>query len=145
MSLLKENLFTCLMLLGIIGGSITGLLWPNATVLEPLGTVFVNLMFCVVVPMVFFSVSSAIANMPDMRKVGSILWKTIAVFLVTAAIDSGLSLRATMISTRAFPMSFLNKLPKRILNALSSLREPRECQKALCSMGTTCITVLGEQ
>ena len=38
------------MLTGIIGGSITGWLWPNAMVLEPLGTVFINLMFCIVVP-----------------------------------------------------------------------------------------------
>ena len=31
--------------------------------LEPLGTVFLNLMFCIAVPTVFCSVSSAIANM----------------------------------------------------------------------------------
>lgn len=88
MSFLKKNWFMCLMLLGIIGGSITGLVWPGATVLEPLGTVFINLMFCVVVPMVFFSISSAIANMPNVKKAGSVLWKTVLVFLVTAAIAS---------------------------------------------------------
>ena len=88
MSFLKKNWFMCLMLLGIIGGSITGLLWPGATVLEPLGTVFINLMFCVVVPMVFFSISSAIANMPSVKKAGSVLWKTVIVFLITAAIAS---------------------------------------------------------
>ena len=60
---------------GIIGGCVVGVLNPvikdasgeviskGATVLEPIGTVFVNLMFCVVVPMVFCSISSAIANM----------------------------------------------------------------------------------
>lgn len=88
MSFLKKNWFMCLMLLGIIGGSITGLVWPGATVLEPLGTVFINLMFCVVVPMVFFSISSAIANMPSVKKAGSVLWKTVIVFLITAAIAS---------------------------------------------------------
>ncbi len=88
MSFLKKNWFMCLMLLGIIGGSITGLLWPGATVLEPLGTVFINLMFCVVVPMVFFSISSAIANMPSVKKAGSVLWKTVIVFLITAAVAS---------------------------------------------------------
>jgi Na+/H+-dicarboxylate symporter len=60
--------------------------WPEATKLEPLGTVFINLMFCVVVPMVFCSISSAIANMKTMRRAGKVMGVTILTFLVTAAI-----------------------------------------------------------
>lgn len=88
MSFIKKNWFMFLMLLGILGGSVTGLLWPGATVLEPLGTVFINLMFCVVVPMVFFSISSAIANMPSPKKAGKVLVTTVIVFVITAAIAS---------------------------------------------------------
>ncbi len=88
MKFLKNNWFMFLMILGIVAGSVVGLLWPGATCLEPLGTVFINLMFCVVVPMVFFSISSAIANMPDVRKAGKVLGITVVTFLVTAAIAS---------------------------------------------------------
>ena len=59
----KRYGFLLCMLTGIVAGCIVGVLWPNATCLEPLGTVFINLMFCVVVPMVFCSIASAIANM----------------------------------------------------------------------------------
>ena len=65
---LKNYGFIMCMLLGIVAGCITGLLWPavkdtngdivyaGARVLEPLGTIFINLMFCIVVPMVFCSI-----------------------------------------------------------------------------------------
>ena len=82
----KNNWFLCTMILGIVLGCIVGFVWPNATVLAPLGTIFTNLMFCVVVPMVFCSIASAIANMKSVRKAGKVMGVTVATFLVTAAI-----------------------------------------------------------
>lgn len=78
--------FLFLMLTGIVAGCVVGFLWPGATALEPLGTVFVNLMFCIVVPMVFCSIASAIANMKNVRRAGKLLGTTVATFLVTAGI-----------------------------------------------------------
>ena len=83
---LKNYGFIASMLIGIIGGCITGAVWPGATCLEPLGTVFINLMFCVVVPMVFCSIASAIANMESVKKAGKIMGVTVVTFLCTAAI-----------------------------------------------------------
>lgn len=83
---LKNYWFILCMLIAIIGGCITGALWPEATCLEPLGTLFINLMFCVVVPMVFFSISSAIANMKNIKRAGKVMGVTIATFMITAAI-----------------------------------------------------------
>ena len=85
-SFIKNNAFLIFMLVGIVAGCITGAFWPNATILEPLGTVFINLMFCIVVPMVFCSIASAIANMPSAKKAGKVMGATVATFLVTAAI-----------------------------------------------------------
>ena len=84
----KNNWFTLMMVLGMVAGAITGWLWPGATVLEPLGTIFINMMFCVVVPLVFFSISSAIANMVSARKAGKVMGTTVVTFLCTAAIAS---------------------------------------------------------
>ena len=58
---LKNYAFIIFMLIGIVAGCITGAVWPGATALEPLGTLFINMMFCIVVPMVFCSIASAIA------------------------------------------------------------------------------------
>ncbi len=87
-SFLKSYGFIICMLLGIVAGCIVGAVWPEATCLEPLGTVFTNLMFCVVVPMVFCSIASAIANMESAKRAGKIMGTTIASFAVTASIAS---------------------------------------------------------
>ena len=83
---LKNNSFLILMIIGIVAGCVTGAVWPGATCLEPLGTIFINAMFCIVVPMVFCSISSAIANMKNVKRAGKIIGSTILTFLVTAAI-----------------------------------------------------------
>ncbi|MCR5410480.1 MAG: dicarboxylate/amino acid:cation symporter [Lachnospiraceae bacterium] len=85
---LKNYWFLLTMLLGIVAGCAVGAIWPGATALEPLGTVFINLMFCVVVPMVFCSIASAIANMANVKRAGKLLGITVVTFLCTAMIAS---------------------------------------------------------
>ena len=110
--ILKNYGFIITMLIGIIGGCIVGALFPavkdaegtvinpGATVLEPFGTVFINLMFCIVVPMVFCSICSAIANMDSMKKAGKIMGVTVATFLATA----GIAAIIMYIVCRIFPL-----------------------------------------
>ncbi len=78
--------FIICMLVAIVAGTILGLNWPGATVLAPLGDLFINMMFCVVVPMVFVSISSAIANMKTAGRAGKLMMTTVVSFLITAAI-----------------------------------------------------------
>lgn len=86
---LKNYGFILAMLTGIAAGCIVGLTAPAfAGNLEPLGTLFTNMMFCVVVPMVFCSICSAIANMPSARRAGKVMGITVAAFFVTAGIAS---------------------------------------------------------
>ena len=94
----KNYGFLICMLTGIVAGCVVGAIWPavkdasgeivekGATVLEPLGTVFLNLMFCIAVPTVFCSISSSIANMQSAKRAGKIMGVTIGTFFVTAAI-----------------------------------------------------------
>ena len=110
--ILKNYGFIITMLLGIIAGCVVGAIFPTvkdadgnlisagATVLEPLGTVFINLMFCIVVPMVFCSICSAIANMDSMKKAGKIMGVTVGTFLVTA----GIAAVIMYIVCRIFPL-----------------------------------------
>ena len=86
---LKSYGFIISMLIGIFGGCMVGLFWPQfAGNLEPLGTLFTNMMFCLVVPMVFCSICSAIANMPSAKKAGKVMGVTLATFFTTAGIAS---------------------------------------------------------
>ena len=98
---LRSNRFILLMLSGIVLGCIVGALRPDfAGNLAFLGTLFVNMMFCVVVPMVFFSISSAIANMKNVKRAGKLMGSTIVTFLSTAAIAGVLM----YIACRIFPL-----------------------------------------
>lgn len=92
--------FIITMLGGIVAGCIVGAVWPGATVLEPLGTIFINLMFCIVVPMVFCSIASAIANMDSAKKAGKIMGVTVVTFVCTAGIAAILM----YIVCRIFPL-----------------------------------------
>ena len=84
---LKNYWFILCMLAGIVGGCLVGAFAPGfGGKIEFLGTLFINMMFCVVVPMVFCSIASAIANMKSVKRAGKIMGVTIATFLVTAAI-----------------------------------------------------------
>ena len=85
-NVLKNYGFIIFMLIGIIAGCVVGAVWPGATALEPLGTLFINMMFCIVVPMVFCSIASAIANMDNAKRAGKVMGATLITFCATAAI-----------------------------------------------------------
>lgn len=97
---MKTYGFIICMLVGIVAGCIVGASWPNATMLEPLGTIFINLMFCIVVPMVFCSIASAIANMQSAKQAGKIMGATLATFCVTA----GIAALIMYVIVRIFPI-----------------------------------------
>ena len=78
--------FLSAMLLAIVLGCVLGALWPEATCLAPLGTIFINLMFCIVVPLVFCSLASSIACMKSPKRAGKIMGTTLLVFIVTGLI-----------------------------------------------------------
>ena len=89
---LKNYASILFMLAGIVGGCIVGAIFPvtetsaGASVLKPLGTLFINMMFCIVVPMVFASIAGAVANMGNRKKAGKIMGVTIGTFVITGAI-----------------------------------------------------------
>lgn len=58
----------------------------TANYLKPFGTIFVNLLKFIVVPVVLLSMIDGIISMGDMKKVGAVGWKTVAYFLVTTAV-----------------------------------------------------------
>lgn len=87
MKRLKPYLFPIVLLCSIIIGCLLGvILEEDANVLKPLGEIFLNLMYTIVVPLVFFTISSSVANMVDMRRLGRILKYVFLVFFATSAV-----------------------------------------------------------
>lgn len=86
-SYIKAYRLILILLSSIVLGAITGhFMGPNAVKLKPLGDIFLNLMFTLVIPLVFFSVSSAISNIGELPKLWKIVTNMMVVFFVTSAI-----------------------------------------------------------
>lgn len=86
-SFLKNYGPTLLLLGGVLLGAVMGLIFgPDAAVVKPLGDLFLNLMFVLIVPLVFLSVASALCNMRRSGLVGRLLGTAAGVFLVTSFI-----------------------------------------------------------
>ncbi|MEW9094341.1 MAG: dicarboxylate/amino acid:cation symporter [Clostridiaceae bacterium] len=97
-SFLKSYKMSLVLLLSIVlGGGIGVVLGPKAIVLEPFGEIFLNLMFTIIVPLVFFSVASAIANMSGMNRLRKIMINIATVFVATALIAGILGIIGAMI------------------------------------------------
>ncbi|WP_367277571.1 dicarboxylate/amino acid:cation symporter [Mucilaginibacter sp.] len=83
---------------GIFIGSIAGIIFgKNAEVVKPVGDMFLNLLFVAVIPLVFFSIASAIANLHGEQKLSRIMIIMSTVFLSTVLIAALLTIVAVWI------------------------------------------------
>ena len=86
-SVSKNYRFLAILLCCMIAGALVGWFWPDAGhKIAFLGKVFINLMFCIVVPLVFSSIAGSVANMDSRQRAGKIMATTIGTFVVTGAI-----------------------------------------------------------
>ncbi len=84
---MKAYRFSIILLLSIIAGTLTGIgLGKGAIFLKPLGDIFLNLMFMMLVPLVYFSISSAVAGIESGKRLGKIMITMLSVFIITGAI-----------------------------------------------------------
>lgn len=86
------------LLAGIIAGSIAGLIFgEKVVIIKPIGDIFLNLLFTVIIPLVFFSISNAIAHIGAGNKLGRILGMMSLIFLSTILISAFLTIVAVWI------------------------------------------------
>lgn len=86
-----------LLLSVVIGGILGAILGPKASILEPFGQIYLNLIFTLIVPLVFFGVTSSIANMGAMKRLGKILVSIAVIFSITAMISGVLALISALL------------------------------------------------
>lgn len=79
--------FSLVLIGAIILGSIVGIIMgPKAMMFKPLGDLFINAMFTIVVPLVLVTISSSIASMNDMKRLKNILKSLVIVFVSTGLV-----------------------------------------------------------
>lgn len=104
----KSYRFPIILLCSILLGGLVGYVYgPAAVRLKPLGDIFLNLILTAIVPLIFFSVSSAIARTSSLKKIGRIMLYMFLVFIFTGTIAAILTIGLVKI----FPLAQNVNLP----------------------------------
>ena len=78
---------TIILLVAIIIGAIVGVIFQEkATILKPLGDIFLNLLLVIIVPLIFLTITTSIAKMKTPKRIGKIMCTIIGVFIITSLI-----------------------------------------------------------
>jgi len=126
-SFLKSYGFSILLLLSILIGAVLGVVFKKDAVLfKPFGDIFINLLFTATVPVVFFSISSAVAGMPDIKRLGRILGWMLVIFVATGLIAS----IVMVIAVTAFPPAVGLKLNLQAAASLEPFKTSEEIVRA---------------
>ena len=99
-------IFIALVLGCILGGiliAVPGGAAFSARYIKPIGTIFINLLKFIVVPIVLFSMVCGMISMKDIKKVGSIGWKTIVYYICTTVVALVIGLVLANIFKGSFP------------------------------------------
>jgi len=74
-------------LIGFIIGIILGAIWgPGISWIQPIGTIFLNLLKMLIVPLIFSSLVVGVSSIAEPKKLGRVAGKTIAYYLITTAV-----------------------------------------------------------
>ena len=84
---MRTYIQTALLLLGVsVGAACGALAGPSASIVKPVGEIFLNLTFVLVVPVVFFSVANSVRKLTTQRQLWRVLSRAVLVFLAGSAV-----------------------------------------------------------
>lgn len=111
-----------------LGGSDPRVIWIVTNITQPVGTVFLNLLLMIVVPLVFASLVVGVAGIGDIRKLGRIGLKSFAYCLVISAISVviGLTLANTIRPGDRVPEATAIQLQEKFGSAGASATEAQK-------------------
>lgn len=113
---------TIILIISLILGTIAGLIFKEKTeIVKPLGDLYMNLMFVLIVPMIFLTITTSIAKIKQPKRLG----KVITTILITFAITSLVAVIVGLVST--FSVKLVNPSDESAI--LSTLSETTETEK----------------
>lgn len=114
---IRSYLFPASLIAAIFLGGLTGYYFgQQATLLKPLGDIFLNLIFTAIVPLIFFSVSSAIAKTRSLSKLGKMFFYMMVVFLLTSICASIYAIITVLIFPPAEGVNLALTMPMTVSN-----------------------------
>lgn len=87
---------TIILVVAIIIGAIAGLIFKEkAAIVKPLGDIFINLMFVVIVPLIFLTITTSIIKMKSPKRLGKIMSRIVIAFVIMSVISALIGMVAT--------------------------------------------------
>ena len=81
--------FSITLIISLFIGTLLGIIFKqDAAVLKPFGDIFLNLLFTAIIPLVFFSISSSVAGITNVGRLGKIIFSMLLIFILTGIIAS---------------------------------------------------------
>lgn len=121
---MKRLSLTTQILIALLLAVLAGVLLHNQadfvnSYIKPIGTIFLNLLKFIVVPLVLFSIIAGILSMNDIKKVGSLGLRTLLYFMVTTIFAVTLGLVVPTLLKGVLPLIHINQ------NAAATVEVPR--------------------
>lgn len=112
----RSYLLPIVLLSSLILGGATGYFFGEfSQYLKPLGDVFLNLIFTTIVPLIFFSISSAVARTGSIGKLGRIFSSMTLVFIFTSTVAASLAIIVVLYFPPAQGVNLTMTLPNQPL------------------------------
>ena len=87
---------TIILLVSLIIGAIVGLVFKEKTeVLKPFGDLFMNLMFVIIIPLIFLTITTSIAKISEPKRLSKVIITIFGVFIVTSLVAVVIGLVST--------------------------------------------------
>lgn len=87
---------TIILLGALVIGAIVGLVWgEKAAVLSPFGDLFMNLMFVIIVPLIFLTITTSIAKIKQPKRLSKVITTIFGVFIITTLVSVVIGLITT--------------------------------------------------
>lgn len=97
-NILKNYASSLSLLAGVLVGGACGLIFGEGVrVVKPVGDIFLNLLFVLVVPLVFFSISSSICKLRSTGLLGRVFLNVLMVFLGMSAVAAFIAYLGTLV------------------------------------------------
>ena len=94
--IIKNYKQSLILILAIIIGTILGLILKNdAKILSPLGDIFINLLYVVIVPLIFLTITTSISKMESPKRLKKLIGTIFLVFIITSLVSVFIGLIAT--------------------------------------------------
>lgn len=95
----KNYKSTIIMFISVIVGTLIGVIFKEkTTILKPFGTLFINLLLTIIVPLIFLTLSTSIGKMKEPKRLGKILITIIGIFVLTSLVSVLIGIASTKIT-----------------------------------------------